>query len=569
MIVKRHLLLLLVILAVNVFIRFYELGNIPNGLSTDEADLGYNSYSILKTGQDVYGKKLPLFFQALDDYKPGLVFYSTVPAIALFGLSDFSVRVAPAIFGSLLPLFIFFLVRLLYPKNLPAAYLAMIAFTFAPWSVALGRNMIWYIELIVFFVIFLTIFLIGLKKNPLFLIAASFFLALTVYVYYAAIIYLPFILFVLGFIYRQDLKKRLKSLSLAIIVLSVLLLPAISHYLSGQSKTRLNAISVLTADITLPDSLKQIELDKKLDLPLSDIIHNRRLVYASALLDNYFDYFNLDYLFLNTSHTRYFYVNGVGLFYLIELPLVFYGAYIMIKRRQKADLLILSLALIGPVPAMITLGSPFPHRALLLIVAIQLISAVGITAFVSNILRAKREVMSSWSEAIGSKVSSRPARTIIALIIVVYAASIYFFLHQYFIHSPREFTSELDNGAWFATVRDAIPKVNQYKDDYDQVIFTWSQGKLVPAVYFLFYNKIDPRIIQAKSALWTREPPSYRQIYDKIENVEFRSINWEEDKNLKNTLLIGYPAEFPKDIEVIDATYLPNGNPHFLFVETQ
>lgn len=555
---KLLLFLFLLIIVFAVFIRFYKLGQIPNGLASDEADLGYNAFSIIKTGKDVYGRPFPLFFQALDDYKPGLVFYSSIPAILLFGLSDFSIRVAPAIFGSLTIILFYFLTKLLYPKEKFLPFFSALLIVFAPWHIALSRAMVWYSELLFFYCLSFVLLLFSFHKHRRLVIFAVFILGLTVYIYYAAIIYLPFILAICAFLYRENLLRNLRLTILAFFILLVTFFPALIHYKSSNSKTRFNAISVLTGDITLPASIAEIEYDKTQNFPFPQIIHNRRLVYLSAMIDNYFDYFNLDYLFATAKNTRYFYVNGVGLFYLVELPFFLYGMYLIFKRRQKSDILVLSLLLIGPIPAMITLGSPFPHRALLTIFSIQLISAIGIATFISNILRANGK----FSPAL-------PARTVIMLLSVIYGASIYFFLHQYFVHSPREFISEIDNGAWYSTVREAIPIVNQYKDKYGTVVFTWSVQKLVPAVYFLFYNQIDPRILQSKAALWTNEPPSYKQIYDKIDNVEFRKINWEQDKNLKNTLLIGYQNEFPLDIEVIDKTYLPNNNPHFLFVETQ
>lgn len=572
---RKALLAVLIFLA--IFIRFYKLGDIPNGLSTDEADLAYNAYSIIKTGADVYGQKLPLFFQSLDDYKPGLVFYTTIPAVLSFGTSDFAVRIAPFIFGSLTLVLIFLFIRLLYPKTPILAYISATFVAFAPWHIALSRAMVWYIELLFLYLLSFVCFLFAQKENlktqvrTLALFLSFLSLALSLYVYYAAIIYLPLILIVLFYLYRDFIQKNLKIFLPAILILIIFSLPALTHYLGKESKTRLNAISVLTADITLPQSIREIEQDKLEGFPFAEIIHNRRLVYAAALLDNYFDYFNLDYLFITSKNTRYFYVNNVGLFYLLELPFFLYGLFILGKRRKKADLLLLGLLAIGPIPASLTLGSPFPHRAILTILSVQVISAVGATTFISNILRAKREdTLKTTNLSLSSRFSQAlPGRTIILSVFFIYSISVYFFLHQYFVHSPSEFTSEFDNGAWYSSVRGAIPKVNQYKQRYDRVVFTWSSQKLVPAVYFLFYNQVDPKIIQTKAANWTNEPPSYRQIYDQIDHIEFRPISWDQDKNLKNTLFVGYLDEFSGDIRVIDRTYSPNGKVNFLFVGSQ
>ena len=545
---RKELFFLVVIFLLSLSIRLIKLGNVPNGLTVDEADMGYNAFSILKTGADVYGRKFPLFFQSLDDYKAAFGIYAPLPAVALFGLNELSVRIVPAILGAFTPLLAFLLLKLLYSKSRYLPSVTAVVMAFAPWNIAISRANLPYIELIFFYLLFIYSFQLGVIKNSKFLLIAAGTLGITLYVYYAAIIYLPFTLLTITLIYRDFLKKNFKIVFVGLSLLVILSMPAFLHYTKKESKTRLNAISVLTADVTLPTSIAEIEQDKQEEQPFPQIIHNRRLVYVSALLDNYADYFNLDYLFVNAKNIRYFYTNNVGLFYLLELPFVLYGLYIIIKRRDKPDLLILALLLIGPIPAALTLGSPFPHRALLAILSLQLISAIGAAAILSKI---------------------RSSTSLKLALIAIYAASIYFFLHQYFVHSPREFTSEFDNGAWFSTVKEAIPLVNQYKRKYDKVVFTWSSQKLVPAVYFLFYNQVDPRILQAKASLWTNEPPSYKQIYNQIGNIEFRSINWEQDKNLRKTLFVGYPKEFDQAARIIDKTYLPSGQTHFVFVQTQ
>lgn len=548
---KFTLIFLIAITLTALVLRIYKLGLVPNGLATDEADLGYNAYSIIKTGADVYGRKFPIFFQSLDDYKPGLVFYTTIPAIAIFGLNDFSVRLAPAIFGSLLPLIIFLLMRKIYPKSQTAAYFAAIFFAFDPALVGLSRVMIWYIEALFLYALSLLLFFASLEKHRTLLPLAAAVLALTVYVNYAAIIYLVPIVALVGILWAKQLIKFPKISLLSLVILFLIIFPAIIQYINPLTRTRLDSISVLTPDITLPLSISELEQDKQEGFPLAGLVHNRRLVFTSEVLNNYSDYFNLDYLFINAKNTRYLYVNYVGLFYLVELPFFLYGLYSLITRRQKIDILLLGLLIIAPIPAMITLGSPFPHRAILLILAIPLVTATGIYTFLQQLSRFKSR------------------KQVLTILVVAFCANIFFFLHQYFAHTPKEFTSEFDNGAWFSTVRDAIPKVNALQDKYDKIIFTWSTAKLVPPVYFLFYSRVDPKIIQAKAAGWTNDPPSYRQILSQIDNIEFRPIDWYKDKNLKNTLLVGYPLEFPKNVQVIDKTSLPNGDLHFVFVETQ
>lgn len=520
----------------------------PNGLTVDEADIGYNAYSILKTGKDVYGRTTPLFFQSLNDYKPGFAIYSTIPAIKLFGLSDFSVRFLPALFGSLIPLLVLILIKLLFPKNMALAYVSIVLVTFAPWNVAISRATIMYIELIFFVICSLIFFVLGIQKKPKYLIISAVLLSFTLYIYYASVIYIPTILIILGIIYRKELIKFKKYALISAIALLIVAIPAILHFTQPDSKSRFNAISIFTPDISLPLSIKEIDSDKNNNNNLFTILHNRRNVYFLNFISNYLRYFDLDYLFVNSSNVRYFYINYVGLFYLIELPFFLFGIFKILTNKEKNKLFILCLMVIGAFPAAITLGSSFPHRGILLLLALQIIISVGFVDFMKMI-------------------KPKDQKAIFITLILVYIASIVNFTHQYFIHSPIEFNSETNNGAWFSTVRDIIPKVNEEKTKYDKVIFTWSQGKLVPPIYYLFYNKIDPQIIQKKASTWTNEPPSFRQIYYQIDNIEFRPINWELDKSLKNTLLIGYPSEFPKDVDnIIDKSYALNGQTHFIFV---
>src|SRR4030042_267830 len=96
---KKTRCILFLILCAAVALRFYQLGSVPASPDWDEVALGYNAYSILKTGRDEYGTFLPLSIRSYDDYKPPLYTYLTVPSVALFGLSAFWARVALPGFG--------------------------------------------------------------------------------------------------------------------------------------------------------------------------------------------------------------------------------------------------------------------------------------------------------------------------------------------------------------------------------------------------------------------------------------------------------------------------------------
>ncbi len=96
--------ILLVILLLAAVLRLWNLGSIPPHLTPDEAALGYNAYSILKTKRDEYGAFLPLSFRMLDDYRPPLYTYLASLGIGIFGLNEFGVRFPSALAGVLMVL---------------------------------------------------------------------------------------------------------------------------------------------------------------------------------------------------------------------------------------------------------------------------------------------------------------------------------------------------------------------------------------------------------------------------------------------------------------------------------
>src|SRR5437016_2654950 len=92
----RYILLLAIIFSLAFFLRVYKLGDVPTGFHRDEAYLGYNAYSILKTGKDISGNMLPLHLKSFL-YSPAGYSYFSIPFIVLFGLNEFAIRFPSAI----------------------------------------------------------------------------------------------------------------------------------------------------------------------------------------------------------------------------------------------------------------------------------------------------------------------------------------------------------------------------------------------------------------------------------------------------------------------------------------
>src|SRR2546423_4124390 len=108
---KLLLRLLLGIFLFTAIIRLYHLSSVPPSPYLDEVSNGYNAYSLFKTGNDEYGKHLPLLMQAYNDFRPTLFVYLMIPFIQVFGLTVSAIRL-PAVFLSVLAtISLFFLTR--------------------------------------------------------------------------------------------------------------------------------------------------------------------------------------------------------------------------------------------------------------------------------------------------------------------------------------------------------------------------------------------------------------------------------------------------------------------------
>ena len=108
---KLSNLILGLIILIAVFFRFYNLSGVPPQPTVDEVSIGYNAYSILKTGADEYGARFPILLRAYDDWRPALYVYLVIPFIALFDLNVIAVRFPSVILSTLSVIAVYFLLK--------------------------------------------------------------------------------------------------------------------------------------------------------------------------------------------------------------------------------------------------------------------------------------------------------------------------------------------------------------------------------------------------------------------------------------------------------------------------
>lgn len=187
---KKTWIVFALILLVGMMVRLVGLDSVPVGLNADEAYAGYEAWSIGETGADSHGYTNPVYFVSWGSGMNVLYSYLSVPAVKIFGLSVFSLRVTQAVLGCATLVIIFLIVRKLLGEK--KALIAMGLLAICPWHVMLSR---WGLESdILPFCLSLGMLgvVYGLEKKPWLVLAAVGF-GLSMYSYAVAWAIIPFL----------------------------------------------------------------------------------------------------------------------------------------------------------------------------------------------------------------------------------------------------------------------------------------------------------------------------------------------------------------------------------------
>src|SRR3990167_6730277 len=195
---KTKLVLILILLLAS-FLRLYQIDQVPPALSWDEASIGYDAYSILKTGKDQCGEIFPLAFKSFGEYKYPFHIYASAVSIYFFGLNEFAVRFPSALFG-VINIFLLYLLTWKLFKNQFIALTAAFLLTISPWHIQFSR-VIWETNFaLCFFLAGLNFFLASRQaKKAYFLIVTFILFGMATFTYNGAkvfiVLFIPLLLF--------------------------------------------------------------------------------------------------------------------------------------------------------------------------------------------------------------------------------------------------------------------------------------------------------------------------------------------------------------------------------------
>lgn len=528
---EKIFLLILILTIIGGLLRFINIKDAP--LNVDEVSTGYNAYSILKTGHDEYGFKLPLTFKSLGDYKPpAYIYLSTIP-IAFFGLSEFSVRFLSAFFGTLsIPVFYFLFLKLV--NNYKYALLASLILTVSPWHIYFSRFAS-ESQVATFFVALGIIFLFNLLKGSWYWsIPAAVFLSLSMYTYHSERLFIPLFITLFLIINRKEILIKKKGIYLFILTGIILSLPLAFSLIFGPDRIRAQ-MTVITNDI---DFIRYINLDPK--NPLLLFFYWARKFIA---------YFQPSFLFFNGLGMTIQGSIGLGVMYLFEIPLLFLGIITLIKKNIPNKALIFCWILLGILPASLTLNEQHPIRTMVILPILVLISAVGAVTFYELVQSISKKFL---------KLSIVITFSFFVVWNLIYALIIFS------VHFPNQKWEGLMEGT-----KQSVLYVASNRENYKEIVFDPVRGidgpflVNAPHVYILFYLNYDPDTYQKMPK---REAGG---LYG-FDKFTIRPINWSQERHKKGVLFIGSPWSLSlKDIkedEILEKIYLKNGKLALLIV---
>jgi len=365
---RIQVILFILILLIAVFTRFYRLGEIPMGIHADEASQGYNAYSLLKTGKDMYGKLFPILFRANGSYQPPVYTYLTIVPIFLFGNTVSSVRFVSALAGLLLVGVTFLFVYLFgigkKEDKITQALIASVVLAISPWSIHFSRLAIEGNLVVVFFVLGLLLALLSLKKKWFFVFACLVF-AFTTHVYYTERI--TSILFMAVFVLfnRKIFLKQKKEVLIGLVVFVLVMIPHLVISESGALTKRLSEVGYIK-DINNVDGG----------------LINKTTFLTGKFADHYFSYFSPKNLFFDPGQDLGRTSQDLAVFYPWFFIFALAGVRYLLQYNSETMTKLLALVIvIGPLPASIT-GDPFyPLRVLTYLWGITLVVSYGFNYF--------------------------------------------------------------------------------------------------------------------------------------------------------------------------------------------
>lgn len=550
---KRKIFIFVIIVLLATFLRLWKLGVVPPSPNWDEVALGYNAYSLMLTGKDEYGTAFPFVLRSYDDYKPALYTYLVIPAVSIFGLDVFAVRLPSVLLGLLTVIATYFLAKQLF-KNDWISLLTSFLLAISPWHIQFSRIAFESNAGLALNVLGTLFFLKGLKTR-IFLLLSSVIFGLNLYMYQSSKVFTPLLVFALVILYRRNLLAVHRKFLISTIILGVIILLPMGYYIvtSKEALARAQGVSIFSDTTTfLAENAIRLDADKQRKDLLGVVLDNRRILYIKEVIAGYIVHFDLNWLFIKGDIARH-HAPNMGLLYLWELPFLLIGIYTIVFNSQKEGIdkktkaLLFSWFLLAPIPASITSGVPHAVRTINFLPTFQIFIAIGLLTTVAAISNIKYQI---------AKIQVK--YLIFTLYFLFIILNFSYYINQYFVQL-NYFTS----ADWQYGYKEAITQVKNIENKYDKIIVSNKPHLDQSYMFFLFYLKYPPSLYQ-KEAQGVSGGFRENHAFGKF---EFRPIQWEVEEKNPKILFVGRPEDFTNATKILKVIHFLDGKPAINIVE--
>lgn len=501
--INKFKIILLLILIFAAALRFYKLGDVPNGITWDEAAVGYNAWTITQYGKDEWGKALPLVFKSFEDDKSPIHIYLTSVSVFIFGLNDFSIRLPMAVFGVINCLLLYYLSKLLTDKE-EVGLLSAFVLAISPYNIQFSR---FNHEANLALALFLCglIYLVRFIKNETrwFFLAIALF-GLSIITYHSPKVFIPLFLVFTSTFYLKGMLNMRQIIYVSGVLLFFIGIFFLEPQLLGQGRLSQTSISTKMLEDTM--------IFQKTDHLL--------LARLELYLERYISHFSFNYLFVAGDPNPKFSSQYVGQFYVIELLFLLMGLAYIFKTKEKKLILVLVWALLAPIPASITGGaSEAPHaaRSLFVMGSWHIIIGLGIYFLFSFIKKVKYRIV------------------FLSILVSIYILLLLFYLKAYYTEYSSKFAFE-----WIYGMKQSVEFVKQHPE-YEKIYITDSRSQ--PYIFYLYYLKYPlPDFLESKKMNDTISR-SYNLV-TKFDKYNFGGWDAIESEPVMGVLYVVKPADF-------------------------
>ena len=512
---KKHfrIALFVILILATIFLRVYKINSIPPGLYQDETAIGYNAYSILQTGKDEYGAKYPLYFKSFGDYKLPVYIYTSSFFIKLFGMNEYAVRLPSVISGILGVAILFFLVKYL-TRNISLAYIAGFFLAINPLHLQFSRAGFEVNFALTATLLGTLLFILGVEKKKLpYLFLSILAFAISLYSYNLTRLLSPLILFGCAFLYFKKLKSFKQSELFLLVFFSFLLVLPFTLSFFTQSGIYSATSNLITGQEIVAKNIEFRSYLSSTPQIFVKFFYNKYIFQVFKYFENLATILSGTFYFVSGSDHPNHGIGDIGIFYLFELPFFITGIVAFFSKKLKS-LRIFFFWLIASV-LVLALSKDVPHatRGYFIIVPEIVFSSLGVLIFLQ------------WLKTMPNKLYR-------VLILVGVLCFVFYNIQYYFTSYYFRFPSVYAANWRFSdkTLSDYLAKVSP---SYDKIIINDKTDFIYTSL--LFYTSYPPRDF-IKSVVRYKDGSLIK--VRSFGKYEFRSINWEKDELLPNTLFI-------------------------------